>query len=189
MRKLLSVILAIVMVLSTVAFAAPSAVTVADTAEEQANATEESTMADLAAAKALKRGINMLTGNKNAFDGETETDISWATAGSIHASDLAVVDDPTGERGGKVFQATQAVNDKGYPNFSIHFGGDLDTDIGHTYLYISMDYQKYVPNTEGYTENSAFWLLNTTAAAGTFAIYNPALTANDGWKHFEKILD
>ena len=139
MRRLLSVILAIVMVLSTVAFAAPSAVTNTDNAEEQTNAPEENAVAELTAAKALKRGINMLTGNKNAFDGETETDISWATAGSIPASDLAVVDDPTGERGGKVFQATQAVNDKGYPNFNIQFGGDLDTDIGHTYLYVAFD--------------------------------------------------
>ncbi|MBE6681857.1 MAG: Ig-like domain-containing protein [Ruminococcaceae bacterium] len=189
MRRLLSVVLAIVMVMSTVAFAIPSAVTNTDNAEEQTNAPEENAVAELTAAKALKRGINMLTGNKNAFDGETETDISWATAGSIPASDLAVVDDPTGERGGKVFQATQAVNDKGYPNFNMQFGGDLDTDIGHTYLYVAFDYQKYVPETEGYIENTAFWVLNSTAAAGTFAVFNPALGANEGWKHFGKIID
>ncbi len=189
MRKLLSVILAITMVLSTVAFAAPSVVTVTDTAVEEEAVGGEDMAAELLAAKALKRGINMLTGNKNAFDGDTESDISWATAGSIPAEDLAVVDDPTGERGGKVFQATQAVNEEGYPRFILNFGGDLDTDIGHTYLYIAMDYMKYVPNTEGYTENSSFWLLNSTVSAGEFAIYNPALTANDGWKHFEKILD
>lgn len=187
MRKLLSVILAITMVLSSVVFAAPSAVTVVEPVEEITTGGDE--VAELATAKALMRGINMLTGNKNAFDGDTESDISWATAGSIPASDLAVVDDPTGERGGKVFQATQAVNDKGYPNFILNFGGDLDTDIGHTYLYVAMDYQKYVPNTEGYTENNAFWLLNSTSKAGTFAIFNPALSANDGWKHFGKILD
>lgn len=188
MRKLLSVILAIAMVLSTVAFAAPAAVTVTDAAEE-AVVVGGDEVAELAAAKALKRGINMLTGNKNAFDGETETDISWATAGSIPAADLAVVDDPTGERGGKVFQATQAVGSTGYPNFNMQFGGDLDTDIGHTYLYVAFDYQKYVPETEGYIENTAFWLLNSTAKAGTFAIFNPALSANEGWKHFGKILD
>lgn len=188
MRKILSVFLAIVMVLSTVAFAVPSAVTVADSAEENTTGGDEA-MAELAAAKALKRGINMLTGNKNAFDGETETDISWATPGSIPQADLAVVDDPTGERGGKVFQATQAVNDKGYPNFNIQFGGDLDTNIGHTYIYLAMDYQKYVPDTEGYIENNAFWLLNTTSAAGTFAVFNPALNANEGWKHYGKIID
>ncbi len=188
MRKLLSVILAIAMVFSTVAFALPSAVTVSDTVEEK-NSSEEKAVADLTAAKALKRGINMLTGNKNAFDGETETDISWASAGSIPASDLAVVDDPTGERGGKVFQATQAVNDKGYPNFTIQFGGDLDTDIGHTYLYIAFDYQKYVPVTEGYIENTSFWFLNTTSAAGQFAIINTPLYANEGWKHVGEFFD
>ncbi len=187
MKKLLSVILAITMVLSTVAFAAPSVVSTSDSAEEVVSGGDD--VAELLAAKALKRGVNMLTGNKNAFDGETETDISWASAGSIPASDLAVVDDPTGERGGKVFQATQAVNDKGYPNFTIQFGGDLDTDIGHTYLYIAFDYQKYVPITEGYIENTSFWFLNTTSAAGQFAIINTPLSANEGWKHVGEFFD
>ena len=67
MKKFLSVFLALLMVFSTVAFAVPSAVTVTDTVEETASGEDAELMG---AGYKVQRGINMLTGTKDALTGE-----------------------------------------------------------------------------------------------------------------------
>lgn len=188
MRKLLSVILAISMVLSSVVFAIPSAVTVMETAEETAG---ESDMADLAAEKKLARGINLFTGTKDAFDGDNYSDYSsWLKEGSAGLlQKAAVTDDPSGVRDKVLNLTIPAKCSTGYPNFKIDFGGDLDTDIGHTYVYLAFDYHKYVADTSGFVENKAYWWLNTWTSSGDFAFINHDLSANEGWLHFGKIMD
>ena len=98
MKRLLSVFLAITMVLSTVAFALPSAVTVADAAVENSVEKEDAT---LMANANLARGINLFTGTKDVFDGDNYSDFSsWLLEGSDTTLDMvSVVDDPSGVRG------------------------------------------------------------------------------------------
>ena len=186
MRKLLSIVLAITMVLSTVVFAAPSAVTLFDAAEEMA---EVEDMA-LSAENKLSRGINFMTGTKDAFDGDNYTDTSWLSDNGY--TNISVVDDPTGVRG-KVLQlefpAQNGEKVTEYPNSRVNFNGDLDTDIGHTYVYLAFDYQKYVPNTEGYIQSKAFWLLNSLSSSGDFAVVNFDMAENEGWVHYGKVID
>ena len=188
MKKLLSVVLAVMMVLSSVVFAVPSAVSTNDTAMEEA---EMENMAELAANAKLARGINLFTGTKDAFDGDNYSDFSsWlkqGTAGLLEK--VAVVDDPTGVRDKVLNLTLPAGCSTGYPNFKIDFGGDLDTDIGHTYVYLAFDYNKYVADTTGFVENKSYWWLNTTAKSGDFAPINHDISANEGWLHFGKVMD
>ena len=188
MRKLLSVILAITMVFSTVAFALPSAVIVTDDAMENSGEKED---ASLMANANLARGINLFTGTKDAFDGDNYSDFSsWLKEGTSGLLEkVTVTDDPSGVRD-KVLQFEYPAGlSNGYPNFYFDFGGDLDTDIGHPYVYFAYDYQKYVADTSGYTESNSFWMLNTVATSGDFAPINHAVSANDGWVHFGKVMD
>lgn len=187
MRKLLSVILAIAMVFSTVAFALPSAVTVADNAVENSGEKED---AALMANANLARGINLFTGTKDAFDGDNYSDFSsWLKEGNSGLDIVSVTDDPTGVRDKVLNIEFPAGHSNGYPNVHFDFGGDLDTDIGHTYVYLAFDYQKYVSDMSGYIAQDAFWMLNTYSTSGDFAPINSTLTANDGWVHFGKVMD
>ena len=187
MRKLLSVLLAITMVLTSVVFAAPSAVSTMDSAEEIMVGGDD--VANLAAdAGTLYRGINFMTGTKDAFDGDNYTDLSWLTK-NVEDNVLEIIDDPTGERDKVISMTFPAGTTSGYPNYRVNFNGDLDTDIGHTYVYIAFDYQKYVADPSGYISSKAFWLLNTYATSGDFAPFSKEVDANEGWVHYGQFLD
>lgn len=185
MRKLLSVILAICMVLSTVAFAVPSAVYAPDSADENLTESEDAT-SELATAKKIARGVNMLTGTKDAFDGENYTDLSWIEGG---AANVSIVDDPL-EKKGKVVQFEFPANGSSDWQIStFKFGADIDDAIGHTYMYISFDYRRYVPETDGYIPTKQFYIQNSNSGAGDFAPVSVNAEANEGWAHYGKVHD
>ncbi len=191
MKKILSVLLAITMVMTSTVFAAPSVVGTLETADEVLVGEEGGSDMSLSADTTLARGINLFTGTKDAFDGDTYSDFSsWLKQGTAGLLEMAAVTaDPTGVRDKVLNLTLPAGCSTGYPNFRIDFGGDLDTDIGHTYVYLAFDYQKYVADTSGFVENKAYWWLNTYGTSSDFAPINHDLVANEGWLHFGKVMD
>ena len=98
MKKLLSVLLAVCMVLPTMVFAAPGAVATVETAKEQAQVLTEEQAAELMGtvpATAIKPGINLLTGTSEPLTGENTTDA--ALKALIFASDSGYPKDAEGE--------------------------------------------------------------------------------------------
>ena len=175
MKRLLSVLLALAMILTSSAFAAPVAINSIQTAEETNNEGADG-MAGLSATK-IARGINMLTGTKDPFDAEKYTDYSWITQKNV-----SITDDPAGLRDGKVLTIEYPVGatTSDYTTKTINFGGDLDDVIGHTYVYLAFDYSKYVPSMEGYVPSHSFYLMNASSGASTFAPYTFSMRENEG---------
>ncbi len=201
MKKFLSVLLAVVMVFSTIAFAAPSAVTVADTAEE--NVIPANDGAELmAAGYKVKRGINMVTGSKEALTGE-----NWSIMGGLFNTShndltLSAADDPKGEKGKVIkFNIPAPASDArigNYVNFRLQFGLNggvkvpLSNFIDHTYMYVAFDVMKEVVDESlGYTKADSAWLMNSSTASGNEAFHNfsSTITPSAGWVHYGKIVN
>ena len=184
MKRLLSVLLALTMVLTSAAFAAPAAIGSVQRAEE--TTVEEADDMAMLSATTIARGINMLTGTKDPFDAETYTDYSWITQ-----TNVSITDDPAGLRDGKVLTIEYPVGgtNSDYIAKTIDFGGDLDTDIGHSYIYLAFDYSKYVPSMEGYVPSFNFYCMNASNGASTFAPYTFSMRENEGWQHYGKVID
>ena len=177
--KIVVLVATLLMVFSTVAFALPSAVTVSDTAKENAEVQEEN--ADLmGAGYKVKRGINMLTGTKDALTGE-----NYATFGGLFNTaygDTTVKEavnpkDPTD----KVFVfniPAPARNDRtgDYVNFRLQFGpynsatssyAPLSNYMDHTYMYVAFDVMKEVVDSSAkYTSGDSFWVMNSAVTSG-----------------------
>ena len=202
MKKFLSVLLAVVMVFSTVAFAVPSAVTVADTAVESEVVEESAGL--MGAGYKVKRGINMLTGTKDALTGE-----NYATFGGLFNTaygDTTVKEavnpkDPTD----KVFVfniPSPAREDRvgDYVNFRLQFGPwdasingyrPLSDYINHTYMYVSFDVMKEVVDSSAkYTAGDSFWVMNSKVSSGSNSFLTPSgVTPTAGWKHFGGVMN
>lgn len=203
MKKFLSVLLAVLMVFSTVAFAAPSAVTVADTAKENAEVQEKN--ADLmGAGYKVKRGINMLTGTKEALTGE-----NYGTYGGLFNTaygDTTVKQavNPK-DSNDKVFVfniPSPAREDRtgDYVNFRLQFGPWLSSTnnftplsnyMSHKHMYVAFDVMKEVvdPNAK-YTSQDSFWVMNSAVSSGNNSFLTPKnITPTSGWQHFGQVYD
>ena len=199
MKKFLSVLLAAVMVFSTVAFAAPSAVTVTDTAEEtQAPAENESDL--MGAGYKIKRGINMLTGTKDALTGENYSTYGGLFNMAYGDTSVSASVNPKDEND-KVFvfnvPGPAAADRSGdYVNFRLQFGPysggtypGLSNYISHKYMYVSFDVMKEVVDASaGYTDQDSFWIMNSSVSSGNNSFLTPkTVTPTAGWQHFSQV--
>lgn len=190
MKRILSVLLAVLMVLSTTVMAAPAPAStyesVQDSTDDGSNATGE-----LEAVKTVKTGINMLTGTTAPLTGETTTnDALKALTSPNNGATLAVSDDPLNTHGKVIEWHFPAPLGGNYPSMDFAFGGKLNELVGHTYVLFAFDYSKVVNGiTEtNYTPNVSFWIMNSTTDSGDIARSVEAVH-NAGWKHFSEIID
>ena len=199
MKKFLSVFLALLMVFSTVAFAVPSAVTVTDTAEEtQAPAENESDL--MGAGYKIKRGINMLTGTKDALTGENYSTYGGLFNVAYGDTSVSASVNPKDEND-KVFvfnvPGPAAADRSGdYVNFRLQFGPysggtypGLSNYISHKYMYVSFDVMKEVVDASaGYTDTDSFWIMNSSVSSGNNSFLTPkTVTPTAGWQHFSQV--
>jgi len=199
MKKLLSVLLALVIVFSTVAFAIPSVVTVKDTAEETVVVQDENPADLMGIGYKVQRGINMLTGTKDALTGE-----NYAIYGGIfntaYADTKISASVNPKDSTDKVFvfnipsPAAQGRGD--YVNFSVQFGpysngawANLSNYMSHKYMYVSFDVMKEVVDASaGYTAGDSFWIMNSNVTSGNNSFLTPKnVTPTAGWQHFSKV--
>lgn len=197
MKKFLSVFLALVMVVSSVAFAIPSAVTVYDAADGTFASDDVAELSGVG--YKVQRGINMLTGSKAALTGE-----NWSTYGGIFNSaygdnTFSVASNPDDEDD-KVIKWNIPGNcdtsDRAgdYVNFRLQFGPNnapLSTYISHPYMYVSYDIKKEVVDESGYTAGDSAWIMNTTVSNSKEAFYsfNSTLTPTSGWMTVDGIMN
>ena len=197
MKKFLSVFLALVMVVSSVAFAIPSAVTVYDAADETFASDDVAELSGVG--YKVQRGINMLTGSKAALTGE-----NWSTYGGVFNSaygdnTFSVASNPDDEDD-KVIKWNIPGNcdtsDRAgdYVNFRLQFGPNnapLSTYISHPYMYVSYDIKKEVVDESGYTAGDSAWIMNTTVSNSKEAFYsfNSTLTPTSGWMTVDGIMN
>ena len=204
MKKLLSVLLAIAMVFSTLVFAAPSAVNVNDSAAESADVSDEDDAELMGAGYKVKRGINMLTGTKNALTGENygtygglfntaygDTTIKQATNPKDSSDKVFVFNIPSPAREDRAGD---------YVNFRLQFGPyisatnnftPLSNYISHKHMYLAFDVMKEVvdPNAK-YTAGDSFWVMNSGVASGNNSFLTPKnITPTSGWQHFAGVYD
>ncbi len=201
MKKFLSVLLAIVMVFSTVAFAAPAVVSVTDTAVETSVPGEEAASL-MGAGYKVQRGINMLTGTKDALTGEnystyggifgtaySDTTISQSTNPKDSADKVFVFNVP-----GPAIESRTG----DYVNFSVQFGPyqtggypALSNYISHPYFYFSFDYMKeVVDESAGYTTDDSAWIMTKSSSSDySFLHLSNVATPSSGWQHVSKILN
>ena len=197
MKKFLSVFLALVMVVSSVAFAIPSAVTVYDAADGTFASDDVAELSGVG--YKVQRGINMLTGSKAALTGE-----NWSTYGGVFNSaygdnTFSVASNPDDEDD-KVIKWNIPGNcdtsDRAgdYVNFRLQFGPNnapLSTYISHPYMYVSYDIKKEVVDESGYTAGDSAWIMNTTVSNSKEAFYsfNSTLTPTSGWMTVDGIMN
>ncbi len=200
MKRVLSVLLAITMVLTSTVFAAPSVVGRIETADEVNSDAE--TNADDASLSGIGykvvRGINMLTGSKGALTGE-----NYSTYGGIFNTGYAdttvsAAVNPK-DSSDKVFVFNVPGNSGrggNYVNFSVQFGpyqngswAGLSNYINHKYMYVAFDVMKeVVDSSSGYTAGDSFWIMNSTVASADYSFFTPAgITPSTGWQHFSKV--
>lgn len=199
MKKFLSVFLSFAMVLSTVSFATPSAVIVAETAEETAISVQDDASL-MGIGYKVQRGINMLTGTKDALTGE-----NYATYGGIFNTaysdtKVSAAVNP-GNSTDKVFVFNVPGNSGrsgNYVNFSVQFGpytdgawAGLSNYINHKYMYLAFDVMKeVVDSSAGYTAGDSFWVMNSSVSSGSNSFLTPTnITPTSGWQHFGKVYD
>ena len=203
MKKFLSVLLAVVMVFSTVAFAAPSAVTVMDTAEETPVPADDE--ADLmGAGYKVKRGINMLTGTKDALTGENYGTFGGLFNTAYGDTTVKAAVNPK-DSSDKVFVfniPSPAREDRtgDYVNFRLQFGPwisasnsftPLSNYMSHKHMYVAFDVMKEVVDPDaGYKAQDSFWVMNSAVSSGNNSFLTPTgITPTSGWQHFGQVYD
>lgn len=199
MKKFLSVLLAIVMVFSTVAFAAPSVVTVTDTAEE-IPVLEANTADLMGISYKVQRGINLLTGTKDALTGENYT-VYGGIFNTAYSDTTIYQSVNPKDSTDKVFvfnvpgpASSSRTGD--YVNFSVQFGpytngawAGLSNYMSHKYMYVSFDVMKEVVDASaGYTAGDSAWIMNSKVSSGNNSFLTPSgLTPTAGWQHYGKV--
>ncbi len=190
MKRILSVLLAVLMVLSTTVMAAPAPASTYESVQESTDDGSNAT-GELEAVKTVKTGINMLTGTTAPLTGETTTnDALKALTSPNYDATLTVSDDPLDVHGKVIEWYFPAPLGGNYPSMDFAFGGKLNELVGHTYVLFAFDYAKVVNGiTEtNYTPNTNFWIMNSTTGGGDIA-RSVGATQNAGWKHFSEIID
>lgn len=202
MKKFLSVLLALVMVFSTVAFALPSAVTVTDTAGMEEVSEENANLMGIG--YKVKRGINMLTGTKDALTGE-----NYATFGGLFNTaygDTTVKQSVNPkDSSDKVFvfnipAPARADRTGDYVNFRLQFGPwlsgtnnftPLSNYMSHKHMYVAFDVMKEVVDPSAkYTSQDSFWVMNSAVSSSNNSFLTPKnITPTSGWQHFGRVYD
>ena len=196
MKKFLSVVLAIMMVVSTISFALPSAVTVIETAESA----KESEAELMGAAYKVKRGINILTGSKDALTGENYNIYGGLFNVAYGDTTLSQAVNPEDEND-KVFVfnvPSPAREDRAgdYVNFRLQFGPysngtypGLSNYISHKYMYVAFDVMKEVENPDAkYSKGDSFWVMNSAVSSSNNSFLTPSgITPTSGWQHISQI--
>ena len=189
MKRILSVLLAVLMVFSTTVMAAPVSVSTVETVQEITDGTLASD-AELNAVSTIKPGINMLTGTTEPLTGENTTNEALKALGVPNSdTTFTVSNDPLGEKG-KTMAWYVPAGKGSYPSINFDFNGKLSALLGHNYIYYSFDYSKVVNGITdtNYSPNTNFWLMNSTTGAGD-VIRSIGSSHNVGWKHFGELLD
>jgi len=191
MKRILSVLLAVLMVFSTTVMAAPVTVSTVETAQET-TADDVAATGELQAVVGLKPGINMLTGTTDALTGENTTNAALESLATnlTGETSFTVGADPLNVNGQALkWHVPAGVGN--YPSMHFAFGGTLSSLLGHNYIHFAFDYSKVVDGAdtaESYTANNNFWIMNTTTSGGDIA--KPVGAAhNAGWKNFTELLD
>ncbi len=189
MKRILSVLLAVMMVFSTTVMAAPVSVSTVETAQE-ITADDTDTVGELEAELIVKPGINILTGTSEPLKGENTTNavLSGLFTQSYAARNvtLTVADDPLNEMG-KAMKWNIPATVGSYPMMTFNMGRYLNELVGHNHLYVSFDHSKVVDGitSSNYTPNSNFWIMHH----GTSVLRDVGSVVNYGWSKFDALLD
>ena len=188
MKRILSVLLAVLMVFSTTVMAAPVSVSTVETAQEF-TAEDTGSVGELEAEKIIKPGINMLTGTTEPLTGETTTDDALNALFSLDLASknvtFTVDNDPLNEKG-KTMKWNVPANVGSYPIMTFSIGNTLSQLVGHNSVHVSFDHSKVVNGIteDNYTPSNNFWIMN-----GGEIVKNAVSRANLGWEKFDELID
>lgn len=193
MKRFLSIVLALMMVLMPTVWAAPAMMQYVESVTENAAEvdTAEETAVLSAAPITVKPGLNMLTGTTELLNAEGNgasikdfTDVLEPSVGLYDASSFAIVKNPDDSKD-NVYSFTHVKynNETGtiYPGFRV----DFEPEIEERPIYITFDANKV--NGGEYSLTSDGWIMSDDAGKGVNTTY--ALATDSGWKRFDEVVD
>lgn len=192
MKKFLSIVLALMMVLMPTVWAAPTMQNV-ESATENVAEIETAKEADLAGApKVIKPGLNMLTGTVGLLDAEGDnasvsdfTDVFTLSGGSYESSLSKIAKNPDDEDD-NVYSFTHLDFEDGvsgtyYPGFTVNFNPKIEERP----IYLTFNANKI--NGGEYSATSDGWIMSDDGSYGTNTTFG--LPTDGGWVNFDKIVD
>lgn len=192
MKRILSMLLAVVMVLSTTVMAAPFQVSTVETAKEVVSE-DNGADAKLSGELVVKPGINMLTGTAEPFtaDEANATDIlSFFKPGNKSNSKLEIAPRYDDASNKALKWTVLAGTDSNYYSYYWDLPQSIEALVGHSYIHYKFDQARTADIKEGdrYQSVDFAWLMHTDGSADN--VYQTAnLLENKGFKNFDYLLN
>ena len=190
MKRILSMLLAVVMVLSTTVMAAPFQVSTVETAKEVVSE-DNGTDAKLSGELVVKPGINILTGTSEPFTGDEANAadvLSFLKKPDTTKMEIAPRYDDASNKALKwtIFAGT----DSNYYSIYWDLPQSIEELVGHNYLHYKFDQARVADIKEGdvYKSVDNAWLMHTSGSANN-VIKTVPVRENTGFKTTDQLLN